>query len=455
MIKQFLNRTDELETLNSRHNSDRAEFTVIYGRRRIGKSRLIDEFIEDKEGVRLLAREESEKMTLDRFSKDLAELFEDETLAQTTLPDWDSFFEYLAGKTEDDRYIIAIDEFPYIVEQNRSFPSILQDHWDSSLSNTRIFLMICGSAVSAMEDIMGHESPLYGRRTSQLLLKPISFTDIFKEIDIDIEKAIKFYSVFGGTPPYFIEADLNETLEHNLIQKVFQYDSFLLQDTEFVLRNELKKPHFYFSILTAIAEGKTKVNEIVNHTGIERSKVGRYLSILRDLKLVEREVPVTEEKTKSRRGIYKLSDNFFKFWFNFINPNQMLLERGKSQELADKVMEKLPRYIGPLFEDICKEFVWDDYDYHEVGRWWYDQEEIDIVGLKPDENRILFGECKWSEDVDPESLYYKLKEKKGEVRWNSQNREEEFVLFAKSFQKDFTAKDLVLFDLERMERSIK
>ena len=455
MIKQFLNRTNELETLNSRHNSDRAEFTVIYGRRRIGKSRLIDEFIEDKKGVRLLAREESEKMTLERFSSDLAEIFEDETLAQTTLPDWDSFFEYLAGKTEDDRYIIAIDEFPYIVEQNRSFPSILQDHWDSSLSNTRIFLMICGSAVSAMEDIMGHESPLYGRRTSQLLLKPISFTDIFKEIDIDIEKVIKFYSVFGGTPPYFIEADLNETLEHNLIQKVFQYDSFLLQDTEFVLRNELKKPHFYFSILTAIAEGKTKVNKIVNHTGVERSKVGRYLSILRDLKLVEREVPVTEEKTKSRRGIYKLSDNFFKFWFNFINPNQMLLERGKSKELADKVMEKLPRYIGPLFEDICREFVWDDYDYHEVGRWWYKENEIDIVGLKPDENKILFGECKWSEDVDPESLYYNLKEKKDEVRWNSQNREEEFVLFAKSFQNDFTADDLDLFDLERMERSMK
>jgi len=160
-------------------------------------------------------------MTLERFSKDLAELFEDETLTQTTLPDWDSFFEYIARKTEEERYIIAIDEFTYIVEQNRSFPSILQDHWDLSLTNTRIFLMICESAVSTMEDIMGHESPLYGRRTSRLLLKPIFFTDLFKEIDIYIGKLIKFYSVFGGTPPCFIEADLNKTLEHNLVQKVF------------------------------------------------------------------------------------------------------------------------------------------------------------------------------------------------------------------------------------------
>ena len=455
MIKQFLNRTNELQTLNSRYNSKKAEFTVIYGRRRIGKSRLIDEFIDDKRGVRLLAREESEKMTLERFSKNLAELFEDETLAQTTLPDWDNFFEYITRKTEEERFVIAIDEFPYIVEQKRSFPSILQDHWDRSLENTQIFLIICGSAVSAMEDIMGHESPLYGRRTSQLLIKPISFKNIYREINIDIEKAIKFYSVFGGTPPYFMEVDLNETLEHNLVHNVFQYDSFLLQDTEFVLRSELKKPHLYFSILTAVAEGKTRVNEIVNHTGVERSKVGRYLSILRDLKLVEREVPVTEENTKSRRGIYKLKDNFFKFWFNFINPNQMLLERSKSQELADKVMESLPNYIGPLFEDICRELVWDDHDYQEMGRWWYKENEIDIVGLNPDEKKILFGECKWSEDVDPRSLYHKLKEKKDEVRWNEQNRKEEFVLFAKSFQNDFSKEDLTLVNLEKMERSMK
>ncbi len=248
---------------------------------------------------------------------------------------------------------------------------------------------------------------------------------------------------------------MDKTLEHNLVHNVFQYDSFLLQDTEFVLRSELKKPHLYFSILTAISEGKTKVNDIVNHTGVERSKVGRYLSILRDLKLVKRETPVTEESTKSRRGIYKLSDNFFKFWFHFINPNQMLLERGKSQELADKVMKRLPGYIGPLFEDICREFVWEDYDYHEVGRWWYKEEEIDIVGLNPEQEKILFGECKWSENIDPKSLYHHLKEKKDKVRWKTQDRKEEFLLMAKSFQNDLSREDLTLVDLEKMERAMK
>lgn len=440
-----------MEALNHRYQSDRAEFTIIYGRRRIGKSRLIDEFIEDKKGVRLLAREESEKMTLERFSEDLAGLFNDETLAQTSLPDWDSFFEYITRKTEDERCVIAIDEFPYIAEQNRSFPSILQDFWDRSLSDTKVFLIICGSAVSAMEDVMGHESPLYGRRTSQLLIKPISFADLYGEIDIDLEKAIRFYSVFGGTPPYFIEAELDKTLEHNLVHNIFQYDSFLLQDTEFVLRNELKRPHLYFSILTAVAEGKTKVNEIVNHTGIERSKAGRYLSILRDLKLVEREVPVTEDRSESRRGIYRLKDNFFKFWFNFINPNQMLIERGRSEELAEKVLEQLPGYIGPLFEDICMEFVWDHYDYTKVGRWWYREDEIDIVGLDEGRSKVLFGECKWSEDIDPKRVYFKLQGKKEEVRWKDEDREEEFVVFAKSFQSDLSREDLTLFDLDRMK----
>ncbi len=455
MIKQFLDREEELSSLNSRYRSNRAEFSIIYGRRRIGKSRLIDEFIQNKKGARLLAREESEHMTRERFSKNLAALFEDDTLSQTTLPDWDSFFQYIAKKTKNKRYIIAIDEFPYIVEQNSTFPSILQDYWDRSLSETRIFLIICGSSVSTMEDVMGHESPLYGRRTSQLLIKPISFADLYKEIDIDLEKAIRFYSVFGGTPPYFIEADLNETLEHNLVHKIFRFDSFLLQDTEFVLRSELNKPHLYLAILTAIASGKTKVNDIVNHTGIQRSKVGRYLSILRDLKLVEREVPVTEDSSRSRKGIYKLNDNFFKFWFEFIKPNEMLLERDRTEELSKKVMKELPKYVGPLFEDICRDFVWENHDYQKVGRWWYKSSEIDIVALNDDENKILFGECKWSENVNPEAIYHDLKEKKDEVRWGDKNREEEFLIFGKSFKKEFSREDLTCFDLKKMESAMR
>ena len=454
MIKQFLDREKELRSLNTRYESNRAEFSIIYGRRRIGKSRLIDEFIQNKKGARLLAREESEKMTLERFSKDLADLFEDDTLSHTTLPDWDSFFEYITKKTQNERYVIAIDEFPYIVEQNSTFPSILQDFWDRSLHRTRIFLIICGSSVSTMEDVMGHESPLYGRRTSQLLIKPISFADLYKEIDIDLEKAIRFYSVFGGTPPYFIEADLNKPLEDNLIHNIFQYDSFLLQDVEFVLRSELNRPHLYLAILTAIAGGKTKVNDIVNHTGIQRSKVGRYLSILRDLKLLEREVPVTEDRSKSRKGIYKLNDNFFKFWFEFIKPNEMLLERGRSEELSKKVIEQLPKYIGPLFEEICRDFVWDNFVYDKVGRWWYKEQEIDIVALNEDKNKILFGECKWSENVNPKALYHDLKDKKKEVRWRNKNREEEFVLFAKSFQKELSREDLTCIDLKKMESAM-
>lgn len=133
----------------------------------------------------------------------------------------------------------------------------------------------------------------------------------------------------------------------------------------------------------------------------------------------------------------------------------MLIERGRFQELAEKVIEELPEYIGPLFEDICREFVWDDHNYPKVGRWWYREEEIDIVGLNGDENKILFGECKWSEGIDPKRVYFKLQEKKDEVRWKDQNREEEFVVFAKSFQSDFSREDLILFDLDKMERSMK
>ena len=453
VIKQFLDRHEELSSLNERYRSSKAEFVVLYGRRRIGKSKLIDEFLKDKTGIRLLAREETQSMTLERFTKNIADLLEDRTLDQASFRDWDGFFEYINEKTREERMVIAIDEFPYLIEQNDAFPSILQDHWDGDLENSKIFLIICGSVVGAMESIMGHKSPLYGRRTSQILLKPIGFISLFREIDIDMEKAVEFYSVFGGTPPYFTEADLNKPLGYNLEKKVFQYDSFLLRDVEFVLRSELRKPHLYMAILTAIAEGKTTVNEIVNYTGIDRTIIGRYLSILRDLKLVKRDVPITEDKHRSRHGVYKIKDNFFRFWFKFIYPNQMIVERGKPENITSIVLEELPGYIGPIFEDICMEYIWENYDYTKVGKWWFKDWEIDIVGL--DSNRILFGECKWSEDVDPKKQYHLLKKKSREVRWGDETRTEEFVLFAKTFKTKFDAEDLRCIDLEEFEKTIK
>ena len=188
----FIDREKELKILRERYFSKNPEFLIIYGRRRIGKSELVDQFIKSKDiiGIRLLAREESKYMQLKRFKEKLATFFKDLMLEKMEFQDWDSFFEYLYEKTKNKRIVIAIDEFPYLIKEDKSLPSILQAYWDEKLRKTKIFLILLGSSVSMMEKLLGYKSPLYGRRTGQIKLKPLSFVDFFNYIG-DLKKSVE------------------------------------------------------------------------------------------------------------------------------------------------------------------------------------------------------------------------------------------------------------------------
>ena len=437
----FLNRGRELSHLLERYENDSAEFVVLYGRQRVGKSELIDQFLHSATGIHLVAREESKHLQLRRFSADLSAYFKDPFLQKNGFSDWDSFFEYLIQHATD-RVVIAIDEFPYLVKEDTSLPSMLQEYWDRRLKKTRIYLILSGSSISTMESAtMEYGSPLFGRRTGQILLHPLRFIHVLDYIG-DMKKAVELYAVFGGTPAYIMAADPEWDILKNIEEKVMREDSFLFRDVEFVLRAELVEPRYYFSILFSLAGGNHRIGLICNDTGLSKSIVNKYLSILIDLKLVHRCIPVTEGH-KSRQGLYFLSDNLFDFWFSFVNPHLDMLERGNAPLVMDQsVRPQFARYVGKHFEAM----VMDLFDhingdgilpfvFTRIASWWHRGEEIDIVCLAENPYRILFCECKWQDGVDAAEVYAGLRRKAPLVSWHNDQRSEYFCVVARSFSR--------------------
>jgi len=449
----FIDREEELKALEERWKSKKAEFMVLYGRRRVGKTELINKLIEGKRGIRLLGRTESEKNHLDRFSADLAAFFKDDVLKSSPFQNWDAFFAYLAEKTKEEKIIIAIDEFPYFVDASASLPSILQDHWDKTLRHSRLYLILCGSSITMMlEKILGSKSPLYGRRTGQLKIEPMDFSNSRKFFrKYALKDCVYAYAILGGTPGYLMEFEDQKGILENVQEKFLRKDRFLFQDAEFLLKEELKEPKFYFSILRAIAIGKTRIGDVINETGLQKGVVSKYLSVLIDLDLVKREVPVTEkQRHKSRKGIYLLKDYFFRFWFNFIFPHIEEIEKRHTDPLLRRIAQNLDPYTSFIFEDICRDWLWNLrlFEYEKVGKWWQNEDEIDIVAINGKEKKILFAECKWQDDVDATELLARLQEKKSRVEWNASQRTEYYALFARTFKTKIRQENVFLFELK-------
>jgi AAA+ ATPase superfamily predicted ATPase len=435
----FIDRKNELAVLNERYLRKGAEFIILYGRRRIGKSELIEFFLKTTRGIRFLAREESKHLQLKKISRDCAGFFHDDFLVQSPFGDWDSFFSYLAGKTKE-RIVIAIDEFPYLVKEDPSLPSVIQEHWDTRLKDSGIVLILSGSSIAMMEQYtMQHASPLYGRRTGQILLQGFRFVDVLDFIG-DFTRAVEFYSVFGGTPAYIMAIDKDEEVFENITKKILSADASLYKDVEFVLRMELNEPRYYFSILLSIAKGNNRIGLMMNDTGLEKGLITKYLSILIDLRLVERMVPVTENH-RSRKGLYRLSDNLFTFWFRFVHPNIERIERGEGDlVLRTAVQPQFAQYTGMAFESIVEDLFYEfnregllPFRFDTIGNWWDKGEEIDLVALQKEGPSILFCECKWQEVADAEKILARLREKAALVPWMNTTRKEYYCIIARSF----------------------
>lgn len=436
-MNKFINRQEELTFLENKWLEKKSNFVVIYGKRRVGKTELIKQFIKSKAAVYFLADKRTTKDQLRELGQLFGEHFNDELLIKNSFNEWLDVFIYLK-KNVTKPFVFVIDEYPYLIETETSVNSVFQKGWDQYLKDLPILLILSGSSIAMMEsEVLSYKAPLYGRRSGQILVEPLNFRQSWQFFkDKNFDEFLPYFTLTGGMPAYLLELNSNESTETNLKVKILDKKEFLHNEVEFILREELREPRTYLSILKALSWGKTRASEIINETGLEKNILFKYLGVLEDLKLITREVPVTEDnKSKSKKGIYKISDNFVKVWFQYIYPYKSNLEIGEYAEAIDKYRTGFPILISSTYEQVCPEILKENqkniFSFDKIGRWWNNNNEIDIVGLNSERKQIIFCECKWSNKDIGTNILNDLITKSKEVVWNNDDRKEHFALFSK------------------------
>ncbi|MDK2383902.1 MAG: ATP-binding protein [Candidatus Korarchaeota archaeon] len=393
MIARFVNRGRELEFLERAYRSPVPQLLVIYGRRRIGKTELVLRFLRDKPHIYYLADLESGLSQLKRFKRSAEVLLQDETFRRAEFRDWEDLFVALLDRWGSERrLIIAIDEFPNLVRVNPAFPSILQRVWDLYLSKADMMLILTGSSVSVMEDeVLSSKSPLYGRRTGQWKLGPISPEYLGEFLPYKEEDLARTYGVTGGVPHYLNLFDPSLPFWDNVERLALSKGGFLYEEADFLLREELRDPSNYKSILEALARGATRLGEVRNLTGLDRGLVSKYLSVLERLDVVAGERPYGS-CPKSRRKRYRIRDPYMRFYFRYIQPNKWMIESGLGSELRREVEADYDNFMGPTMEEICREVLPHRFSARRIEKWWGGEGDLDLImrGAK-----TVVVECKW------------------------------------------------------------
>ena len=456
----FVNRVSELELLEKRYASGKAEFFVLYGRRRVGKTELLARFCEGKRSIFFVSDLGSEISLRTALSAAVNTTLFGHNQMNAVYSTWEDLLHALAQAAQSERLVVVLDEFPYLVTTHPPLATILQRVWDQTLKNSQIMLILCGSYIGMMEEtVLGYQAPLYGRRTAQYLLEPLQFKDarLFYP-SFPLEDQVRAYAVYGGTPAYLHTIQSQQSLKDNVLDGILTRGSFLYDEVRFVLQQELREPRNYFAILQAIAAGKTRLNEIKQATGIEGATA--YLDTLQQLHLVERLVPVTEtQPQKSRRGIYPLKDHYLRFWFRYVHPNRSQLERGGAQIILDnQVIPEIDHFSSLTFEEVCQQFFWQSgltgklpFVPTNIGNWWNANEEIDLAVLG--EKDAILVECKWTSKPVGIDMLADLERKSNLVRPELENRQIRFALCSRSgftpqLMKDVEPRsDVMLLDL--------
>ena len=434
----FIGREREVAALDRLYESNKFEFAVIYGRRRVGKTALINHFIDNKEAIYFMGVESNEKQNLEYFSKSIIE-YSSGIEAETSFLSFQAALEYVFKLAEKKRLILAIDEYPYVARSSKSLASTLQLLIDKYKDTSKLMLILCGSSMSYMEDeVLAYKSPLYGRRTAQMKIQPFSFEETcrcFKNFS-DEDKALA-YGIVGGTPQYLLQIDDRLSIEDNIKNTYLNPISFLYEEPTNLLKQEVREPAIYTAIITAIAVGASRMSDISNKVGEDSNICANYLKSLINLGIVKKETPYGEKT--SRKSIYSIEDNMFRFWYRFVPNNNSVIMRGAADIVYRRIEPQLSEYMGAVFEEICKQYLWkllldgnSPVEFSELGRWWGNdpiekkQTEIDIMGDQ-DKSTALFGECKWiNENVDVKVLE-KLKKRSRLFRYENVH----LFLFAK------------------------
>ena len=417
----LVGREYEMASLLRLYSKPGFQLPVLYGRRRVGKTYLMSSFARDKPTIFFTAVEDNAAINLRNLSREIF-LFDHpgaDTNGAPIYRDFQTAFEAVFTLAQDKRLVFVVDEYPYLAKADSSVSSILQALIDRNKDDSNLFMMLCGSSLSFMrEQVLGEKSPLYGRRTAQLELKPLDFFDARQFFPhMDVRDAVTVYGMVGGIPLYLLQFDENATLAENIESAFLDPSSILYEEPLNLLKQEVQKAPMYNAIIGAIASGKTENNQIATTAGIASAELSYYLKELQRIGLVEKEFPVV---AGNRRAVYRLSDNLFRFWYRFIMPNRSIIERRMTKRALQSVEQSLPKYLGPVFEQVCAEWLWRQnvadnlpVAFDQLGRWWGNdpierrEEEIDLVCL--DEGvPVLLGECKWRNEATGESVVQTL-----------------------------------------------
>ena len=442
-MKQFVDREQELDTLQSEYARDGSSLVVLYGRRRVGKTTLISQFIRDKNALFFLASEESEAQNRNAFKDKVAAFLGSDLLQQAEVRSWDVLFQAIVDAPHTAKPVIILDEFQYLGKSNPAFPSIFQRIWEEILKDKPVMVILCGSLIPMMESqTLAYGSPLYGRRTAQIRLKQIPFAYYHQFFpQASRKEQIERYAITGGVPKY-IELFSDDTDLYSAIEKrVLNRSGYLYDEPHFLLQQEVTEVGSYFSIIRAIAAGNRKLSAIASVLEVKATGLTKYLKTLIDLDILEREVPITEENPeKSKKGLYRIKDNYLRFWFAFVYPNMSFLESGQSRIVMDKIRKSLVKnHIAYVYEDVCQERMWElngegtwPFYFTKLGRYWDSKTEIDIAALDPEGKNLILGECKYWQEPVGISVLRDLEAKADAVPWNRNDRKLWFVLFSAS-----------------------
>ena len=421
---KFLGREKEILDLEKEYARD-GGFVVIYGRRRIGKTTLIKQFIKSKTAFYFLATKEVESQSMKRFAGVIARTTGNSVLQKAAFSDWLDLFQAVADYRSNEKKVLVIDEFPYLVKVNDSFPSILQNAWDEILKDSNVMLILCGSLISMMKKhALSYESPLYGRRTAQMRIAPLPFTTVYENQKLSFEEAAEQYSITGGVPKYMEFFSDGQPLYEQIKENVLSKNGFLYEEPNFLLTDEVQVPTNYFSIIKVIADGNHKLGTIAGILGLETSALTPYLKTLSELGFIEKQVPVTEKNAeKTRKGLYFISDNFLRFWFRYVYPYKGELEIDNMQISLDELDKDFKeKFVAFAYKDICKEIFARlcsdkaiDFTPSKIGSYWLNDKsgntQIDVMAVDTVNKRLFAGECKYHNQPVDADVYFELVKK--------------------------------------------
>ena len=413
----------------------------MYGRRRVGKTALISEFIKDKEAIYFTGQETNAKDNLESLSHSIFTISRDFASSAPVFAGYKEALDAVFNLAQDRRVILAIDEYPYLAQSYRGISSLLQTYIDKYKDTSKLFIILCGSSLSFMENqVLGYKSPLYGRRTAQFRILPFDFEQTslyFKDGGFSREDVALLYGVTGGIPLYLSLIEKGLSVEDNIKQNFLSASGYLFEEPGNLVKQECSEPAQYNAIIKAIAGGASRLSEISGKVGLETALCSTYITKLISIGIVKKEHPFREET--SRKTIYTLNDGMFRFWYRFIPDYMALIQRGEAGLAYDAIRPQISAYMGGVFEDICKQYLWRQNIanrapilFTDAGRWWGNNPkkktecEVDIIAANKDD--AIFAECKWTNERVGIEIIDTLIERSDLFNY----REKHYYLFAKT-----------------------